>query len=130
MATETNNFLLMRSLRSGDIEVAQSSFGPVGLGQWVRAVYSIYLAKGWQLGNWQLASGLLVALQQTTSQIVVATWLETVEEYGIGATPEEAIADLISSLGEYKESLGKRREQLGPSALRDLVCLQKLIERR
>ena len=49
-------------------------------------------------------------------------------EYGISAVAPDAITDLIISLGEYRESLERREERLGDSALRELSALRRLIE--
>jgi hypothetical protein len=60
---------------------------------------------------------------------VATTWLEGVLEYGNGATANDSLADLIVSIGEYRESLERREEDLGDSALRELSYLRRLISR-
>ena len=83
-------------------------------------------------GDWHLNSILVVQLRRTRKQSVASTWLEGVSEYGSGATEGEAVADLVVSLGEYRESLEQREGTLGTlgrSAVKELAALRKLIER-
>jgi len=79
--------------------------------------------------DWRLKATILVQIENTVRESIATTWLEGVAEYGTGRDEAEAIEDLVISLGEYSESLAKRKKNLGDSALRELDCLQKLINR-
>lgn len=52
-----------------------------------------------------------------------------IEEYGVGKTYKKAQGDLVSSLGELKESLAERKDLLSPELLEALEYLEGLIER-
>ncbi len=75
---------------------------------------------------WELVSDLPVEMQTSDDHIVATTNLST-EEYGIGATVEEAIFDLVTSLSDYFESLKDYEGRLGPSETEDLKILRRLI---
>ena len=68
-------------------------------------------------------------IRYTPKEYVAATWLEGIAEYGAAQGQTEAVADLVVSLGEYKESLEKRETKLGDSARRELDYLRRLIKR-
>jgi hypothetical protein len=59
-------------------------------------------------------------------EVMASTYLE-IAEYGVGASLEDAVADLLTSLSDYRESLEKREDRLGPPAVDDLERLRKLI---
>ena len=76
-----------------------------------------------------LNDSLLVEVESSDSDGFMATiWLMSIE-YGTGASEHAAIADLFSSLGEYRESLETREDRLSEPALSDLQKLRKLIRR-
>ncbi|MBI4298531.1 MAG: hypothetical protein HY666_02070 [Chloroflexi bacterium] len=79
--------------------------------------------------NWRLKATLMVQLRHKHKMWSATTWLEGVAEYGTGKTADEALVDLIVSLGDYLESLKKRKARLGASALEELKHLESLIER-
>lgn len=89
------------------------------------AVHILLAGHSWD-NVWQLAATLLVEVHTFRDVVKAVTYL-TVEEYGIGATVEEAILDLLTSLSDYLQSLEERRERLGQSALEDLDKLRKLV---
>jgi hypothetical protein len=62
-------------------------------------------------------------------EVMASTYLE-IAEYGVGASLEDAVADLLTSLSDYRESLEKREDRLGPPAVHDLEKLRKLIVRQ
>lgn len=72
-----------------------------------------------------LKSILLIQLRTSESGALAITYLDT-EEYGWGKTEGEAIADLMTSLVEYMESLEARQDQLGDPAAADLKKLHAL----
>ena len=78
--------------------------------------------------GWTLASDLMVEIK-TSDQEVLATTFLTVAEYGSGSSMEDAVDDLLTSLSEYRESLERREERLGQSAVDDLAKLRKLLNR-
>ena len=77
-----------------------------------------------------MKSVILVQVSRTRRESVATTWLEGVAEYGTGAGDNEAISDLVVSLGEYRKALEKRERKLGDSARKELDCLRRLIERK
>ena len=92
---------------------------------------SVYLAReGTEAGDWRLANVLVAQLQATHKQWIATTWLDAVAEYGHGAGPDQAIDDLLGSIGEYRSSLEEREAELGPAAIRDLMGLRQLLEPR
>lgn len=84
---------------------------------------------GSSVAGWDLKSLLLVQLRRTRRLAVATTWLEGLAEYGTGKSDAEAVADLVVSLGEYRESLERRRRKLGASARGELALLRNLIQR-
>lgn len=85
------------------------------------------LYTGHPVGAYKLKADLLVEIRRTWEQCIASTWLEGVIEYGAGNSDTEAIVDLVSSLGDYRISLMRRKDSLGESAKRDLELLQQLI---
>ena len=81
-----------------------------------------------EIGSWRLKSVMLVQVSRARRESVATIWLEGVAEYGTGAGDNEAISDLVVSLGEYRKSLEKRERKLGDSARKELDCLRRLIE--
>ena len=82
-----------------------------------------------EIGGWRLKSVMLVQVSRARRESVATIWLEGVAEYGTGAEDDEAISDLVGSLGEYRKALEKRERKLGGSARKELDCLRRLIER-
>lgn len=91
------------------------------------SVYS--LPRRTEISGWRLKTLLLIQVRRTRRESVATTWLEGMVEYGTGKGESEAIADLVVSLGEYRESLEKREKNLGDSARKELDYLRKLVER-
>ena len=83
-----------------------------------------------EIGGWRLKSVMLVQVSRSRRESVATTWLEGIAEYGTGAGDNEAVSDLVVSLGEYRRSLEKRERKLGDSARKELDCLRRLIERK
>ena len=89
-----------------------------------------YIHAGRACGNWELATNLLTTLCIPSGSWVATTYLADIPEYGIGKSQAEAIADLLTSLSDYRESLEDREERLGPSAVDDLAKLRTLLRPR
>ncbi|MBI4330750.1 MAG: hypothetical protein HY673_05685 [Chloroflexi bacterium] len=81
------------------------------------------------LGGWRSKSTILVQITYTQKETLATTWLEGIAEYGVAKGENEAVTDLVISLGEYRECLEKRETNLGDSARRELEHLRRLIER-
>ena len=81
------------------------------------------------IADWHLKSLLLVQLTPARKGSVATAWLEGIAEYGTAENETDAITDLVISLGEYREALERREENLGNSARRELDYLRRLIER-
>ena len=90
---------------------------------------SLPIPRNTQIADWRLKSLLLVQTKPTRKGSVATAWLEGINEYGTADNETDAITDLVVSLGEYKETLEEREDNLGDSALRELYYLRKLIER-
>ena len=81
-------------------------------------------------GDWELAGDLAVEIQTSEQEVLAIAHQLTVEEYGAGASLEEAVRDLLTSLSEYRESLEEREDRLGVPAVADLAKLRKILRRR
>ena len=85
-----------------------------------------YLHEQFSWDDWELASFLLVEIRSSPTEILAITRL-TVEEYGEGHTRQEAVVDLLRSLGDYRRSLEVREERLASEGREDLQMLRQLI---
>ena len=93
------------------------------------ALRLISLLKDSEIAGWHLKSILLVRIYPRRKQSSATTWLEGVVEYGVGKEDNEAIVDLVTSLGEYWEALEKREANLGDEPRKELDSLRNLIRR-
>ena len=80
--------------------------------------------------EWELAGDLVVEIRTSEEEVLAVARHLTVEEYGAGASVEEAVQDLLTSLSEYRESLEEREARLGAPAVADLAKLRGMIRRR
>ena len=85
------------------------------------------ILKGTTIHKYIFQSVLLVQLRQTQEGVLAETWLEGVNEYGTGQDVNEAVTDLIVSLGEYLEVLKEQQNRLSDSAKLEYDTLNKLI---
>lgn len=81
-------------------------------------------------GDWELAGDLVVEIQTSGEKVLAVARHLAVEEYGAGASLEEAVQDLLTSLSEYRESLEEREARLGAPAVADLAILRSIIRWR
>ena len=81
-------------------------------------------------GYWELAGDLVVEVQTCQEEVLAIAHQLTVEEYGAGASLEEAVRDLLTSLSDYRESLEEREARLSPPTVADLAKLRSIIRRR
>lgn len=77
---------------------------------------------------WELTTDLTVIVQSSQKEMLARTD-NTVREYGVGTSLDEAIQDLLTSLSDYRESLEAREKTLGEEGLEDLRLLRALIRR-
>ena len=90
------------------------------------AVGLVVMPSGFGIPNLpSLRQPLLAELRISRAGVLALTYLDA-EEYGSGKTENEAVADLLSSLVGYKESLESREDRLSDSALSDLAKLRDL----
>lgn len=89
----------------------------------------VSLLAGHIVGGWELTGSILGQILRGPDRVLAMTWLEDIVEYGESATDEEAIEDLVVSLGEYRDFLERRKGRLEESAAIDLNCLRRLIKR-
>ena len=88
--------------------------------------YSILAGHSWD-DCWELVSDLHVEIKASDEEEVIAICLN-LQEYGIGDSLESAIADLLTSLSDYLQSLESREASLSPSAAKDLQILKSLLK--
>lgn len=79
--------------------------------------------------GWELAGDLVVEVQASGEEVLAVAHHLTVEEYGVGASLEEAVHDLLTSLSEYRESLEEREAKLGAPAVADMTILRSIVRR-
>jgi hypothetical protein len=91
--------------------------------------FVISIPQGTEVDDWSVNAIIVVQMRRVRKEWVATTWLEGVIEYGNGASADDSLADLIVSIGEYRESLERRAEQIGDSALSELSYLRRLISR-
>ena len=130
MVTDTTNIMYrVDTFRPGHIELTgwpNSAATPDTPN--VESVTLSPLHKGFEVGSWRLRSLLLTEVHVTQNSVVALTYLSGASEYGSGQTPEEALRDLVVSLGEYRQTLEVRRDRLGESTRRDLEVLEGQVE--
>ena len=73
----------------------------------------------WDNG-WELASDLHIEVNMSQEEAVAVSCSES-QEYGVGNSLESAIADLLTSLSDYYDSLDSRQGNLAEPAVRDLL---------
>ena len=88
------------------------------------ARYVVPAQYSWDDG-WELTGDLSVEVRTSQDEVVAAAHL-TVEEYGVGASVEDAVLDLLTSLTDYYQSLEAREGRLGPPAAKDLEILREM----
>lgn len=93
------------------------------------AVSVVPIPKGTLIGNgpWKTRLDIFTEVRQegtTFSAICYDT-----DEYGIGKTQAEALADLLTSLVDYRSWLEKRENRLGEKERNELARLRELLER-
>lgn len=90
--------------------------------------YVVPAQYSWDNG-WELTGDLPVDVRTSQEEVVAAARL-TVEEYGVGASVEDAVLDLLTSLTDYCQSLEAREGSLGPPAAKDLEILRGIVRRK
>ena len=97
----------------------------------LEAISVLGVPGGSEVGEWRLKTFQLIRVRRTRKEFVATTWLEggALVEYGSGKTAGEAITDLVTSLGEYREALEERESKVGDSSLKELAHLRNIIER-
>ncbi len=91
------------------------------------ALTVIVLDRDSEFAGWKLLAPLVIQSESKSRSAVASTWLEGVSEFGHGNTVDESLIDLITSLGEYRQSLEHQEALLGDSALLELTLLRKMI---
>ena len=76
-----------------------------------------------------MTTDLVVEIQTSGQEVLAIAHHLAADEYGAGASIEEAVQDLLTSLSEYRESLEEREANLGTPAAADLVKLRGIIRR-
>jgi len=86
------------------------------------------LLVGDMFGRWRLRGGLTVRLQTIEDGWLADTMVGPLAEYGVGPTEDDAVADLVSSLGDLLTSYTRYAEELHPHALAELTALREYVE--
>ena len=89
----------------------------------------INIPKGTVIGDgpWKTSLDSVAEVRLEGSSIVATH--HDVDEYGIGQNTQEALADLLISLSDYRASLEKREKRLAAKEQEDLALLRILLER-
>ena len=87
--------------------------------------YIIRAGHSWD-DSWELALDLHLEVNKSETKVVAVTCLD-IQEYGMGDSLESAIADMLTSLSDYYQSLESREAKLAPSATKDLDTLKGLL---
>ena len=90
-----------------------------------KGLYFIPAGHSWDK-CWELASDLYLEVNLSQGQEVAVSCLE-LQEYGVGVSLESAVADLLTSLSDYYESLVSREDNLAEPAVEDLQTLRNLL---
>ena len=80
--------------------------------------------------RWELKHGFTVVFEFSPTRVSAIPQLDSIREYGEGATQSDALTDLLTSFTDYREWLEEREERLHPDALADLAALRALIQRK
>ena len=93
----------------------------------VLARYMKVLPKGRRGCRHQLKADLTVEIERSLEGWGATVEVECLYEYGWGGTEEEAIDDLVSSLGDYKLWLIERKGNLADCSARDLELIEGMV---
>lgn len=91
--------------------------------EWINREYS------WD-NRWELLQGLVVQFEVSPDSVTAIPQLEGIDEFGEGASQNEALRDLLTSFTDYLEALERREKELHPVAIKELEVLRKLINRK
>lgn len=93
----------------------------------ILARYTKALPKGSRGGNYLLKADLTVEIERSSEGWAATVEVECLYEYGWGATEEEAIDDLVCSLGDYRLWLIQRKGNLADCSARDLELIEGMV---
>ena len=93
----------------------------------ILARYTKVLPKGRCGEGYELKSDLSAEIEHSSEGWAATVEVECLFEYGWGGTEEEAIGDLVCSLGEYRLSLMDYRKELGGCSERCLELLEDMV---
>ena len=93
----------------------------------ILARYTKVLPKGRRGCHHQLKADLPVEIKQTSEEWFATVEVECLYEWGVGEREEQAIDDLVCSLGDYKLWLDKHRGSLAECSARDLELIENMV---
>ena len=93
----------------------------------ILARYKKVLPKDRRGCHHQLKTDLTAEIEHSTEGWAATVEVECLFEYGWGDTEQEAIDDLICSLGEYRLSLMDNKKKLGGCSERCLALLEDMV---
>ena len=107
-----------RSTESGDKDDSEPK---------ILARYAKLLPKGAYCCGHELKVDLTVEIEHSAEGWGASVEIDCLFEYGWGVTEEQAINDLVSSLGDYKLWLIKHKDNLAECSARDLELIENMV---
>ena len=93
----------------------------------VEALYTKVLPKGQRGCLYELTAEVSVKIEKTPDDWIARIEKDGLYDWGEGSTEEEAINDLVCSLGEFRLALNKYRTGLPDGSVRTLGILKDLV---
>ena len=93
----------------------------------ILAQYTKVLPKGCVSKGYELKKDVTVEVEHSSEGWAATVDVECLFEYGWGETEEEAIDDLVSSLGDYRLWLIDRKSDLAGCSARDLELIDDMV---
>ena len=93
----------------------------------ILAQYTRVLPQGCVSKGYELKRDVTVEIEHSSEGWAATIDVECLFEYGWGETEEEAIHDLVCSLGEYRLSLMDYEKRLGGCSKRCLELLENMV---
>ena len=89
--------------------------------------YAKFLPKGQYCCGHELKADLRVEIERAEDGWTASLDLECLYEWGAGITEQQAVNDLVCSLGEYRLWLIERRDNLAGCSARDLELIEDMV---
>ena len=93
----------------------------------ILARYMKVLPKGWSSRGHTLKADLAVEVEQTAEGWGVTVEVECLYQFGWSATEEEAIDELVCTLGDVRDSFRRFKDELHPCSARCLELIEGML---